>query len=265
MIEHHILSLSGGKDSTALAFYIKDNMSEIFDRMELVFYDTGCDLEETYDYLNKIEVFLDKKITYVKPQDSFDKILLKTRMIPTVFKRWCTLELKIKPSNEFLKKKVEDEKIDRIKIYVGIRADEQYRKGVQLKSAFEKKYINPVYPFIDNGITKQDVEDILIKSGINYPDYYKWRKRNGCFFCPYQSPYDWVLLYENHPKLFYKAMEYEKIGDVGKKRVFSFNPNLTLKEILKNKDRIKEQEVNKKRKKKNIQKLFNLFIKEVQI
>ena len=62
MKEYHILSLSGGKDSTALAFFMKENMPEIFKKLELVFYDTGCDLPETYDYLNKIEVFLKKKI-----------------------------------------------------------------------------------------------------------------------------------------------------------------------------------------------------------
>ena len=66
MKEYHILSLSGGKDSTALAFFMKENMPEIFENTELVFCDTECELPETYDYLNKIEVFLGKKITRIK-------------------------------------------------------------------------------------------------------------------------------------------------------------------------------------------------------
>ena len=53
MKEYHVLSLSGGKDSTALAFFIRDNMPEIHEQIEYVFYDTGCDLPETYDYLDK--------------------------------------------------------------------------------------------------------------------------------------------------------------------------------------------------------------------
>ena len=259
MNEYHILALSGGKDSTALAFFIKDNMPQIHKKIEYIFYDTGCDLEETYDYLNKIEVFLDKKITYVKPERSFEDILNATKMIPNVFKRWCTLELKIKPSYIFLKNKVRENNIDKINLYIGIRSDEQYRKGMLLKTQFEKDHIEPVYPFIEQGITKQDVDDILINSGINYPDYYKWRKRNGCFFCPYQSPYSWIMLYENHPKLFYKAMEYEQIGDIGHSRIFSFNPNMTLKEILKNKDKIKEKEINKKKMKNDALKLIDIF------
>ena len=41
--EYHILSLSGGKDSTALAFFMKENKPEIFKKIELVFCDTECD------------------------------------------------------------------------------------------------------------------------------------------------------------------------------------------------------------------------------
>jgi 3'-phosphoadenosine 5'-phosphosulfate sulfotransferase (PAPS reductase)/FAD synthetase len=48
--KYHILSLSGGKDSTALAFFMKENMPEIFEKLKLVFCDTECDLPETYDY-----------------------------------------------------------------------------------------------------------------------------------------------------------------------------------------------------------------------
>ena len=73
MKEYHILSLSGGKDSTALAFFMKENMPEIFEKTELVFCDTECELPELYDYLNKIEIFLNKKITKLKPEKSFER------------------------------------------------------------------------------------------------------------------------------------------------------------------------------------------------
>lgn len=62
----HILGLSGGKDSTALAIHIKDTRPEIFDKLELYFTDTGRELKETYTYLNKIERYLGKKIHRIK-------------------------------------------------------------------------------------------------------------------------------------------------------------------------------------------------------
>ena len=59
--EYHILSLSGGKDSTALAFFMKENMPEIFEKTELVFCDTELELPETYYYLNKLKLFFSQE------------------------------------------------------------------------------------------------------------------------------------------------------------------------------------------------------------
>ena len=121
--EYHILSLSGGKDSTALAFFMKDNMPEIFEKTELVFCDTECELPETYDYLNKIEIFLNKKITWLKPEKSFEHIMATGSFLPSPIKRWCTVELKAKPFEKYIKQK-EDGKTF---LYIGIRADELFR------------------------------------------------------------------------------------------------------------------------------------------
>ena len=59
----HILNLSGGKDSTALAVHMKEKFPEI--EMEYVFCDTGCELPETYDYLDRLEALLGKPIARV--------------------------------------------------------------------------------------------------------------------------------------------------------------------------------------------------------
>jgi len=53
----HILSLSGGKDSAALAIHMRDRIPQ----MEYVFCDTNKELPETYDYLNQIEAYLSKR------------------------------------------------------------------------------------------------------------------------------------------------------------------------------------------------------------
>lgn len=45
----HVLLLSGGKDSTALALYMREQHPEI--GMEYVFCDTHKELQETYEYL----------------------------------------------------------------------------------------------------------------------------------------------------------------------------------------------------------------------
>src|SRR5207253_6911386 len=57
----HILLLSGGKDSTALAIWMRDNRQEI--DVEYLFCDTHKELPETYEYLTRIEAYLGKPIT----------------------------------------------------------------------------------------------------------------------------------------------------------------------------------------------------------
>lgn len=246
--EYHILSLSGGKDSTALAFFMRDNMPDIFEKLELVFYDTGCDLPETYDYLNKIEIFLNKKITRVKPEKNFDHIFHTNFLIPAPHRRYCTIELKVKPSWKYIYQKIEKEGKGIFYFYIGIRADESWRKGISPKTEKEKSLVIAKYPLIENQINKNDVENILINKGIFYPDYYKWRARNGCYFCFYQKPIDWINLYEKHPELYKKAMYYEETGLKSRGEIFRWCSYGTLREMIKkeNLEKIKENQSTKK-------------------
>ena len=251
--EYHILSLSGGKDSTALAFFMKENMPEIFEKLELVFYDTGCDLPETYDYLNKIEVFLKKKIHRIMPEKSFEHLLTINRVLPSHFRRWCTVDLKIRASQKYIENKLTNEGKGIVNLYVGIRKDEEHRKGILLVSDLEKEFVKPKYPLIENCICKSDVEKILIEKGINYPSYYNYRSRNGCYFCFYQKPMDWLNLYEKHPDLFKKASEYEQFTRKGSKRIFRWNEKYYLEDMIKPENMKKIKEDNKNFKNNNKQ------------
>ena len=225
--EYHILSLSGGKDSTALAFFMRDNMPEIFEKLELVFCDTEQEIPETYDYLNKIEIFLNKKITILKPEKSFDHLYDIRKFLPSIVNRWCTGDLKIRVYEKYIKSKyLEKNKNAIIYTYVGIRSDELGR-GISNSN----KRIIVKYPFQEFCISRGDIFKILYDVGINLPDYYRWRKRSGCYFCFYQSPNDWLNLYENHPDLFFKAMEYEKFNDKQTK-IYGWNVNMCLKDMI---------------------------------
>ena len=240
--EYHILSLSGGKDSTALAFFMKENMPEIFEKTELVFCDTECELPETYDYLNKIEVFLNKKITWVRPEKNFEHIMTICGYLPSPIKRWCTIELKTKPFENFIKQKSNGI----IYLYIGIRADEMFRAKF---GKYKNKNIKEVYPFVNNGFVKDDIENILKKAGINLPKYYEWSNRSGCYFCPFQTKKNWINLYRNHPNLFFKAKSYE--DERNKNPDFEnigWNLDMTLEEMIKpeNMKKILESKSNKK-------------------
>lgn len=196
----HICLISGGKDSTALALYMRDHYPEL--DMEYVFCDTQKELPETYEFLTRIEAYLGKNIVRLCADENdrgFDHYLkIYGGFLPSPSMRWCTKNLKIKP----LERYIGDEPA---KMYIGLRADE-HREGY----VSTRDNIEPVFPFKDDGIEKPDVVRILEDSGVGLPDYYKWRTRSGCYFCFFQRKSEWVGLLEEHPDLFEKAKEYEK-------------------------------------------------------
>lgn len=224
----HILGLSGGKDSAALALYLRDKVPE----MEYFFCDTKKELPETYEFLYKLEARLGKKIEYLGRKKGFDYWLdVNGGFLPSVHNRWCTPELKLHPMEEF----VGD---DFAYSYIAIRADENRSGYIPTKLN-----IRPVFPFHDEepGITKADVIRILEDSGVGMPDYYSWRSRSGCYFCFFQRKIEWVRLSERHPDLFEAASRYEREHEDGRK--YFWNSGESLEELLARKDKIiKEHE-----------------------
>lgn len=191
----HILSLSGGKDSAALAIYMRDRIPE----MEYIFHDTYKELPETYEYLSRLEAILGKQIKRTTPDESFDAWLkIYGGMIPSNHRRWCTRMLKLKPFEEFVGE-------DLVYNYIGLRADEK-REGYISR----KPNIIPVYPFREDGLVRADIIRILEDSGLGLPTFMNWgRTRSGCFFCFYQQKIEWVRLKEKYPELYEEAKAYE--------------------------------------------------------
>ena len=104
--------------------------------------------------------------------------------------------MKIKPFEEF----VGD---DKVVSYIGIRADEN-REGY----VSQKETIMPVFPFIEDGLIRDDIFQLL-EDTVGIPEYYKWRSRSGCYFCFFQRQDEWLGLKRNHPELFEKAKAFE--------------------------------------------------------
>lgn len=128
-----------------------------------------------------------------------------------------------------------------------------------------------VFPLIDNDdiLVREDIFKILESSGIGVPEYYRPipfevdgkigtynRSRSGCYFCFFQQKIEWVWLYEQHPDLFAKAMEFEKDG-------YTWNQNESLEQLIRPERlrQIKLDALKKQEAKKNASnsKLIDLF------
>lgn len=222
----HILGLSGGKDSTALALHIKKTRPEIFEKLEFYFTDTGTELEELYTYLNELETYLGKPIYRIKAvvgenkklgfvaakgddeSVPFDDLLYNkfNGFLPAPNARWCTRDLKIKPMEQWING-------DHCVSYIGIRADEPQREGYKKGKSSN---ITPCYPFREDGVQLKHVYKIL-EDTVGIPPYYRWRTRSGCYFCFYQRRVEYAILYYLYPHLFNESKKYETEHEDGRK------------------------------------------------
>ena len=140
----HVLGISGGKDSAALAIYMKDR----FPQLDLTYYftDTGKELDETYQLIERLESYLGKKVTRLESeeakksgQDPFDYYYKVFRgYLPSSQARWCTKLMKIEPFEAFVG--------DAPTLsYVGIRGDEDREGYISTKAN-----IQAIFPFRRN-------------------------------------------------------------------------------------------------------------------
>lgn len=201
--EKHVLGISGGKDSAALAVYMRQHHPGL--DIDYFFTDTGKELPEVYEFLGRLEGFLGKAILRLNPDRDFDFWLKQyNNFLPSPQTRWCTRQLKLRPFEHWLRPILEEG--NTVYSYVAIRSDEEYREGYSSKH----DRLKIVLPFKDAGVDKPGVHDILESAGLGLPKYYDWRSRSGCTFCFYQQKIEWVRLKEEHPEAFEEAKSYEK-------------------------------------------------------
>ena len=173
--ERHVLGLSGGRDSAALAVYMRQQHPDL--EIEYFFTDTGKELPEVYEFLGRLEGVLGKAILRLNPDRDFDFWLkYYNNFLPSARTRWCTRNLKLRPFEDWLRPDLDAG--TKITSYVAIRADEEYREGYNSKHDNLKVSL----PFKDAGIDKEGVLEILEVSGLGLPVYYSWRTRSGCTF-----------------------------------------------------------------------------------
>jgi 3'-phosphoadenosine 5'-phosphosulfate sulfotransferase (PAPS reductase)/FAD synthetase len=174
----HVVQFSGGKDSTALVLWARENLPEF----KTVFCDTGWEhpLTMTYiDYIN--ETLLDGKLIVVRSEKyptGMIELVHKRKIVPSVRMRFCTEELKVFPFIKFMKE-IDDE----CTVYQGIRGDEslsRLRGGARMwEPAYEAWIERPLFDW-----SAARVFGMMQKHGIEPNPLYKLgASRVGCFPC----------------------------------------------------------------------------------
>ena len=201
----YIVSLSGGKDSTAMLLRLIEEKRPI-DR--ILFCDTGLEFPQMYDHLNKLEQYIGRKITRLKAEYSFEYYFLEympKRKNPALRQytgnswagpnnRWCTGRLKINVVNKYLK---ELKKNYDVVEYIGIAADEP------------KRVKHACYPLVEWGMTEKDCLDYCYAHGFDWGGLYEIFHRVSCWCCPLQPLSELRKLYECFPELWKQLRKWD--------------------------------------------------------
>lgn len=181
----HVVALSGGKDSTALAL----RLLEVEPR-EYVYLctPTGNELPEMVAHWARLECLLGRPIERVTNR-SLGWWIEKYEALPNNRQRWCTRLLKIEPCHAFMATLTPP-----VTLYVGLRGDEEERTGVIYGGPVTERY-----PMREWGWGLADVLSYLKQRGVKVP------ARTDCAWCYDQRLAEWYWLWRDQPELYAQA------------------------------------------------------------
>ena len=189
----HIVGLSGGKDSTALALRLQELHPER--EFEFLCTPTGDELPEMLAHWEKLECLLGKPLTRVT-NGTLSGWIEEWDKLPSWRMRWCTQVLKIMPTVAFLKRNAP------AVLYVGLRADEppEARRGLQIDFAG----VSVEFPLREWRWGLAEVRSYLRARGVSIP------RRTDCARCYGQRLGEWEDLYHRHPEIYADAASQEE-------------------------------------------------------
>ena len=181
------VAFSGGKDSTAVVLKLR----ELQEDFECVYTPTGDELPGVDVHIGTIEKFV--KVHRVGLEGGFHKLIRDMNALPNWRMRFCTRMLKIAPFQAFIGRHRP------CVIYVGLRADEQGRAGVE----YTWDDVEVRFPLREWGWGVNEVLAYNKSQGVEIP------KRTDCARCFFQTLHEWWRLWKHYPEIYADAMRDE--------------------------------------------------------
>lgn len=193
----NILSYGGGINSSALFFHILKNKLPLD---LVIFADTGEDKPETYESVKNMEQLCIKNnikfVTVTSKLGNLYNYYFKIKKVMSMMKRDCTDKFKIRTIRKYIRKTYG--KKEKFRMYIGFTWDELTRMRDS-----DVKYIENVYPFVEDKITRQGNKDILKENNFI-------ASKSGCIGCIYNKKQNWIYMLIHDPKEFERHLKLEE-------------------------------------------------------
>lgn len=228
----HVVSFSGGKDSTAMLLRMVEEGYPI----DIILYcDTGLEFPEMEEHIRKVEEYIGRPITRLKAEK--DYMYYATEHIktvrsnkvegfkpgdkrkgygyPSVFSRWCTRILKVDVIAKYLRDLKKDYEVIQ---YIGIAYDEPKRL---------KEDPNIIYPLVLWKMIESHCLEYCYARGFDWGGLYEIWDRVSCWCCPLQGLADLRKLKDNRPEQWLKLKEMDEEISKTCRPNFQFTKSLT--------------------------------------
>ena len=190
----HVVSLSGGKDSTAMLLMMLEHGMQVD---EVVYFDTGWEFPVMSEHIALVEEYTGIAVTRLRPDKPFEYWMFDHVRTRGAYKgmagwgwarprgRWCT-KLKTSAIDKHVHALADGREVVR---YIGIAADEPRRI----------REFN--YPLADWGVTEADALAYCYARGFDWGGLYEHFHRVSCWCCPLQPLAELRKLRHEFPEL----------------------------------------------------------------
>lgn len=223
----NVVSLSGGKDSTAMLLMMLEKGESIAD---IVFFDGGWEFPQMLEHLEKLEQFIGQKITRLRPRlpvgvvtekSPFDWLYSEYPVVkrgtaqvhfigrgwPTPKRRWCTGVKQDALKAHLLALTHREGVVLPVQQCIGFAADERERLDGPTKR--DGIYHVQRYPLVEWNVTEADALAYCKQRGFTWGGLYRLFNRVSCFCCPLQSLGNLRTLRTHFPDLWQRMLEME--------------------------------------------------------